>query len=239
MKKLLLSLILIAAQMMVLFAQSGDLDPFFGTTFYNIEQDNRLFKTGEKVDLKTINGTPYETEKFVRGTAVETISENSGDFYMRYNIYNDAIEIKRNPQDKVATNLIKSENIYATINNKRYDYRSYLDRNNKRKSGYFILISSKGDDKLYLKKNKKFVPTKVSKEAYVKDTPAQFKDDNNYYFEIKNTLVLIPQKKKVFLKQFLDDEELLSKFLKKEKINLKKQEDLIRLLNYYSTIKKE
>jgi len=210
-----------------------ELNPFYGTNFYNIDQDNRLF-SNNNIDLKTVNGTPYETEDFVLGTAHEKISDNTKNFFMRYNVYNDAIEIKKNKLDRVAINLIRSENIVATLNDKKYHYRSYLNRNNENKSGYFILISQRGDHSLYLKKSKKFVPKKISKEAYIKDTPASFKDDNHYYFEINGSLRIIPRKKKAFLKEFSEDKVALSAFLKKEKIDLKKQEDLIRLLNFYT-----
>ena len=157
---------------------------------------------------------------------------------MRYNIYNDAIEMKKNLTDEVATDLIKSENIYAKINDKRYHYRDYVDEEGKSKSGYFILISSRGDSRLYLKKSKKFIPKKESTDPYGSGSPASFRDHNKYYFEINNSLFLIPEKKKVFLKQFPDKKEEITKFIKSQKINLKKKEDLIKLLNYYSSIKK-
>ncbi len=232
MKKALLFTALIVTANSLWSQVVEELNPFFGTTFYNIEQDNRMF-SNTNIDLKTVTGTPYENDVFVLGTALEKISESSKDFFMRYNIYNDAIEIKKSKLDKVATNLIKSENISVSMNGKKYFYRSYLDKNNKSQSGYFILISERGNYKLYLKKRKKFVPKQISKEAFIKDTPAAFKDDNAYYFEINNSLRYISRKKKAFLKEFSEDKAALTSFLKKEKIDLKKEKDLIRLLNFY------
>jgi len=188
-----------------------------------------------KVDLSTINGTPYGDEEFVLGKAYDILAQNTGDFYMRYNIYNDAIETKKNLYDKNAIDLIKSENIYVKINDNRYHFRGYIDGEGKQKSGYFILISSRGTNRLYLKKNKKFVPKREATNPYESEVPASFKDYNEYYFEINNSLTLIPEKKKAFLKQFPEKKNELSNFFKKEKINLKKKNDLVRLLNYYST----
>jgi len=198
--------------------------------YVNNNKDKNL-----KVDLSTVNGTPYGSEEFILGKAYDILTQNNGDFYMRYNIYNDAIETKTNLYDKNATDLIKSENIYVKINDNRYHFRGYIDGEGKHKSGYFILISSRGTNRLYLKKNKKFIYKREATNPYESEVPASFKDYDEYYFEINNSLIIIPEKKKTFLKQFPEKKNKLSNFFKKEKINLKKKDDLVRLLNYYST----
>lgn len=186
-----------------------------------------------KNDLSEIQGSPYEKEEFLQGTAFNKLTKNSGEFYMRYNVFNDVIETKESRLNKKAFDLIKSEDIYVKIGDSRYHYKTYKDENSDIKEGYFILISSRGNNRLYLKKSKKFNPKKETTDPYGSGSKASFKDYTKYYIELEGKLILIPEKRKLFLKEFSNNKELAN-FLKTEKINLKKKDDLVRLLNYFS-----
>ena len=61
---------------------SSPIDPY---EFYHILENN----TKAKIDLASVKGSPYEQETFVMGKAAEKLTNNSMNYYLRYNVYND------------------------------------------------------------------------------------------------------------------------------------------------------
>jgi len=192
---------------------------------------------GEIVDLKGVNGSPYETETFQPGMVSNKKLNDNKSYYFRYNIYDDTIEMKETQFDENLYGLIKSLNIYAKIRAKEYHYEIYTE-DNKRSTdeGYFILISKGEKVDLYLRKTKTFIDAQPAKDAYHQAVKATFKDFEAYYYKTGRVLILLPTKKKDILEQLSDHESEIKKYLKEEKINLKDEDDLIKLMNYYGTL---
>jgi len=226
----------------VIFSQEltsvNQTSPFSGN-YLNDISNNRITIDGanNSVDLANVKGSPYENSIFVPGKATNELTNTSKIFYLRYNIYNDAIQMKENLSDENGVDLIKSVHIYAVINNKEYHFKDFYDEKKNKKQGYFILISKEANSRLYLRKTQKFVDKEVTKDPYGSGAPAAFLDYQNYYFEVEGLLVPIPKKRKDFSKQFSENEAELNKFMKKEKINLKLESDLIKLFKYYNSLK--
>jgi hypothetical protein len=208
---------------------SSIIDPY---DFYHILQNSA--KT--KIDLSSVEGSPYEQETFVLGKAAEKLTNNSMNYYLRYNVYNDEIQMKINLDDEKIVGLIKSLNHYAIINNKEYHYMSYSDNNKNINEGYFILISNDIKSSIYLKKIVKFKIGQPERDSFRKAIPSAFKNFEKFYYQKDRVLFQLPTKKKEILLLFSDKKEDLKKFMKAEKINLKDEKDLIKLFKYYDSL---
>lgn len=197
----------------------------------------RNTQNGELINLDEVKGSPYETESFQPGIVSNKNLNDTKSFYFRYNIFNDIMEMKKSQIDEDLLGLIKSLNIYAKIRGKEYHYEIYTKDNKKSTDeGYFILISKGKKINLYLRKTKTFIDAKPAKDTYRKAEKATFKDFEDYYYQTGRVLILLPTKKKDLLEQLSDHESEIKKYLKEEKINLKDEDDLIKLMNYYGTL---
>jgi hypothetical protein len=197
----------------------------------------RNVQSGELIDLKEVKGSPYETESFQPGTVSNKKLNDIKSFYFRYNIFNDIMEMKESQLDEDLYGLIKSLNIYTKILGKEYHYEIYTKDNKKSTDeGYFILISKGEKVSLYLRKTKTFIDAKPAKDTFRKAEKATFKDFEDYYYKTGRVLILLPTKKKGLLEVLSDHETEIKKYIKEEKINLKNERDLIKLMNYYGTL---
>lgn len=197
----------------------------------------RNLQNDELIDLNEVKGSPYETESFQPGTVSNKKLIDTKSFYFRYNIFNDTMEMKENQFDEDLYGLIKSLNIYAKIRGKEYHYEIYTEDNKKSTDeGYFILISKGAKVNLYLRKTKSFIDAIPAKDTFRKEEKATFKDYEDYYYKTGRVLILLPTKKKDLLEVLSDHETEIKKYLKEEKINLKNEGDLIKLMKYYGTL---
>ena len=165
--------------------QSDDL-VFTIASANNLDRNIGSNSLNGNVDLSDIEGSPYENDAFLVGKAVSKKMNNSTTCLLRYNIYNDIIEIK---EHNATLGLIKSLHIYAVINDIEYHYEDFIDKNNKAKEGYFILLSKGASINLYLRKTKTFNKTEKAESTYYKDKPAKFVDSQAYYFKKHNFFV--------------------------------------------------
>lgn len=190
------------------------------------------------IDLSTVKGSPYDNDKFQLGKVLNKLTGESQTFYIRYNIFNDVVELKETPNSPKISGLVKSLNIYAKLNNRKYHYELYENDKSKNNEGYFILMNKGKNISLYLQKSKEFKAKVIAQDSYHKEKPAIFKDSEKYYF--KKDIVLLPlsTNKKDLLIQLSDKENELKKYIKSEKINLKKEKDFVKLFNYYDSLLK-
>ncbi len=198
----------------------------------------RINDVNKTVDLSTIKGSPYENEKFQLGKASNLLNDKPTAYYLRYNIYNDIIELKASLNEQDIRGLIKSLNIYVIISNREYHFEIYSDDNKSTKKGYFILLSKGKNSSLYLKKIVTFIDKKPAKDSFHKDIPASFKESEKYYIKKQRVLVPLSTNKKELLNQLSDQGNELKSYIKSEKINLKDEQDLIKLFNYYDSLLK-
>ena len=190
------------------------------------------------IDLSTVKGSPYENEIFKAGSIINELEKIPQTYLIRYNVYNDVIELREDKSSSKISGLIKSSSIYAIISNKEYHYEEFVDENSENNNGYFILLKKGNNSNLFLRKTKKFKEKVEAKDSYHKETPASFIDLKSYYIKIDKTLLPVSTKKKEFLLQFPEKENELKKYMKAEKINLKSEKDVVKLFTYYDSLLK-
>ena len=230
-----LIILLLTTGFSIISAQQTDKYVFTVSTDKKLDPSIRSNESNDLIDLSNINGSPYENDEFLPGKAVSKNLNNSKTFLLRYNIYNDVLEIK---DDKNLIGLIKSANIYATIKGTEYHYEDFIADNNMAKKGYFILLSKGENVSLFLRKTKQYKEPIQAKTSFHKNEPAAFIDSESFYFKKDNVMSSLSQNKKKILQQFPEKEDELNSYLKKEKINLKSEKDLIQLFSYLDSVLK-
>lgn len=196
-----------------------------------------LNNSGGSVDLSDVKGSPYAKETFSQGKVLNKKLETSYPYFLRYNVYNDIIEIKNENQ---SVELIKSPNIYAKFNNKEYHFEEYLsDPEEVLGKGYFVLLQGGEKYKLYVKNIKKFTAAVKAETAYNKNYPATFTDFEEFYIKDGNKrLVTLKKRKKQFLQQVPSISKEVEQYIKTEKTDLDSEEDLIALFEYMNSLLK-
>ncbi len=217
-------------------AQIGTAHGEFLTPLFQTHKDIKNPKNSNNIQGKT-KGSPYENEKFELGEIVHMSSKQKiKKLFLRYNVFDDQIEVSKTSEVSELHGLLKSEHIYARINNKEYHYKKYKDLKNQTKKGYLIKLRSNTKISLYKLLEKKYTKAKIANTSYHKNTPAKFTDQHTYYLEINEQLFLVSSNKKKTVSIFPENQKEVKDFIKKESLNLKKEKDLVKLVNFYGTL---
>jgi hypothetical protein len=192
--------------------------------FYNEVAQNKMM---ESFDIKAVKGSPYLNNEFIKGELVTTDSIQYSGLPLRFNIYNDAIEFRKDNVDMELNE--KFPLLYAVIDN-----TTVVKAKNEK--GYFLLRTS-GPLYILEKMNVKYVDAKPA-SGYRPATKPEFKSFKPDYYIQRNigenaykindesdVLNLIPDKK-----------QEVKDFIKKEKLKVSKQADLVEIVNYYKTL---
>lgn len=218
-----------------------------GNTMSNLSSTDKILdndylrNSGSNIISNSINyaevsGSPYENETFQLGKVSNKLNDNVQNYLMRYNIFTDEMEIQANDDKTNSQLLIKSKNIHVLLNKKEYHYESYQTSSEKINEGYFI-VKYKGENcSLFEKKNKVYQAGKPARDSFHQATPAKFKDSDEYYYKINETLVPLSNNKNSILKEFSNKESDLKNYMKAEKLDVKKEADLIKLIQYYDSV---
>ena len=99
-------------------------------------------------------------------------------------------------------------------------------------SGYFFELAD-GKNKLLKKVSTKFKKEIPAPNTLIPGIPAKFeKQSPNYYIKTNQNLIKVPKNSKELLSHFPENKTDLEKFIKTNKINIKQEIDLIKLVNF-------
>ena len=195
--------------------------------FLQYERLNKDVRKRNQNPYENNIGNPYLFKDFANGEIV-TIDNFRYNGKMRYNIYDDEIEYLVNDDNFWVSNPWVLD--FITIDSITFIYCS-ADSQNKDEGSYYILLV-KGDCKLLLKKGVILNDPVVAK-PYVEAKPAEFVDRRDFYYILLENQepVKITSKQKL-LELFPGRTREMKNYLKK--ISLNKEEDLIKLVEYYN-----
>lgn len=180
-------------------------------------------------------GSPYLSETFSYGK-VFVDKTKIYQSKLRYNAFSDGFEIQDNVNSITA--LIKSENVTVFLNKNLYTLYLYLD-NTSEKLGYFVNLNPTAKKISFLKKDKKkFIEARKAISSYSEGKPAKFVLEKTYYIKEINKKPVLLQKlsKKTILSVLKGNEKAVSNYIKKNKLNLKREKDIIELFNFYNSL---
>lgn len=198
-----------------------------------------IFKPNAKgkyvLDFNHLKGSPYEKNTFSFGHVTDEISNKSVNLYLRYNIYNDEIELKASlqPNEKTIA-LLKKHDISCVINGRFYKYASFNNEKNKTKDGYLIEIYKGKNYNLYKRLTSTFTPKKIPKNSYSQIELATFDTKVTYYLQKGNSITYLSNKKKILLREF-NNNFAAKNILRNKGSKLKKENDFLQFVKSLDT----
>lgn len=176
-------------------------------------------------------GSPYLTDNFISAKIIP----GNKTYWVRYNAYEDVMEVKTNSKIIILDNSQGDYKIIFTSNSN--PYVALMEKGKKRR-GYFIEVLKTDNISLYKKTEKKYTPKRESLNSYDKDKPAYFSKGKSTYFiqQIDSDLQELPTKQKAFLNLFSNNKTKVKDFIKKNRIKLSRENDLVQLVNFVNSL---
>ena len=233
MKKTILILLLIVYSP-YLFSQNNDANYKIGVRQISLEE-NKAFLDLSDAEFKQIKGSPYENEEFVNGSIYQGENLIENNVFLRYNIFSNEIEIKQSPNHNEYNALIKNSEMVIKIGGDVYVLIPFEGVDEK--GTYFKIITSGSHLDLYKRSEVTYSPRTFPKTSYDREQPAKFTRTDTYYFMLKDgNFVVMPTKKAKLLKLMKPHDAEIKKFMKENRINLKNENHLIKLVKFYNSL---
>ena len=218
----------------------------FGQSSFSYgSSSSELFEVTKKINsvrsynnnLGDIVGSAYMNDEFQSGVIFKN-SESDGSWFIRYNAYNDEMEISKDiSSTSSAEALLKTSEIYCVIGKDKYIFKNYTDESNSEKEGYLREVFNGEKYEVYVRDIKKFKEETKAKTTLENDTPAKF----SYKYKIliakkNNKPITIKLKSKKIINALLQEDKKL--FLKNNP-SPRKIKDLSKLIASIKEIDKK
>ena len=214
-----------------------------GNNSNGVQSDLRLVDLYEniknKIGKKTysnqkIKGTPY-FEKTFKLAEVEYFGELITDkIYIRYNAYNDEMEIASSPMTKSSENiLLKNNKVFCIIDGKTYRYLGFKEDNQPPTVGYLEELFKGELFSFYERKFKVYMQATVARTSLERSFPARFVEKIQYYYSINNGEInQIKLSKKNILNKLKPHSSSIKLFMEKNNSKLKSLKDVVEMFNF-------
>ena len=205
------------------FGQIGGIVNGNGTTYENFFLPKDI--EDNSIEFNKIAPKMYFSQIYL-SSKVDNFKE---EVYLKYNIYKDEMEFINN--DKVfylKKNLgRKISFVDLNINYEVFNYNGAL--------AYFQVLNKNGAI-LLRKQNIEYQKAKPAASSYQQDKPADFVEkDDTFFIKLKEKIIELPSNKKKFFK-LLDEIDInLKKFTIENKLDIKKQNDLLKIIEFYNS----
>lgn len=207
----------------------------------NLYNDMRVKfgRMGEEVNLtlEDIDGTIYLNENFTLGTLYdEGVAFKK--LYMRYDAYNDEVELKESLGTDVVRSMLKHPVYSCSMNGNDYYYAIYTDEDGNSQKGYLTPVVTGEGYNLFVKHKKVFKEGKEARNSLEKSFPHRFLDRTEYYVSRSGEApVFMKTKKSDVLSMFSDeDQNAIKGYIKEKRPNVNDSADLQNLFTYANTL---
>ncbi len=196
-----------------------------------------LVPTSKISSYDDYEGSIYMKFRYKESSVIDEKS-SAFDAKLKYNIYTDALEFVSKSGDLFE--LVKNPTIHARIDGDYFYYCDFKSQRGIDRRGYYVLVELTDRYRIY----KRFtLEIKDPKEQAAVSSgvaePGSIRMNTSYFIEEAGVIMELPLNKKEMLAAFSDKENELKEYLKKEKIRLKKEEDLIRFVARYNALKSD
>jgi len=187
------------------------------------------------------NLNPYSANSNIKGTPFihaefQNITIQGNEMKGKYNANQDYIELDKEGKTVFFLPAIEYRyEVMFTDLNVSYRAFKYEDL----KYTFYKILSKKGEVYLLAKEFINLKPEVIAKSNYDVSKPARFQREKDVYFiqfSGKDLVVELPTRKSKFLKVFGENSNVIKNFMKKEKLNIKKEIDLIKIFDYFTTL---
>jgi len=190
------------------------------------------FISNKNLKYSEISGTPYLNNEFKKGTVLTSSGTLLDNYLLRYNMYDDQIEyIQEGVVYELAPkSLVKRAEFDGLI----FVYIKYKNKGNSSEGFCEVLVEGKAS--LYRKHKIKFIPP-AQGLPYNESNPAHFAQPEEYFYvstgypHVSNLI-----NNKELSKILIDKKSETDLFISKNKLSVKKGEDLIKIFKYYNSL---
>ena len=187
-------------------------------------------------DVKA-SGSPYLVHDLFKPGAVFMKGEKQMDGEFRFNAYKGELEISKS-ETKYSV-VLKRSYISVKIENTLYQLLPYKDIQDRVKVAYFN-PENKGEVQLLFKPEVKLKRGRTPQTGYDRYVPPKYMDASNYYVKVGDEpAIKTGLKKKKILKLLKNHKDKVSDFIEENNLNLRKKEDIIKVLNFYNELNGE
>jgi len=213
---------------MLCYSQAGPVSfgsPYGGAVSF-------LTKNADYSDLNA-EGSEYFDETYRMGqVTIRGKVELRGK--MRFNAFRNEIQVIQGGNESFP--LLKRSYIKATIGAKVFGIYLYEDAKGNNRSSYFNPLNE-GTAVLLYKPEIKLKKGRIPATSYDRTVPPTFIDVSSYYIKKGDeTAKKIRLKKSDILTSLADKKNEVQAYIKDEGLSLKKEADLIKLMDYYNSI---
>lgn len=195
-----------------------------------------------KTPTDGVKGSPYLLDNFMPATIATTnTNQLEKSYFVRYDIFSDAIQFSSDKEGTNASYLSQSRNLVVNFDNKSFQYIDYvLDKNEK--NGYVQILAVLENNVVLGAIHRKIIKNGNTdrKSSYSLPTESSFKDEKDFLLiDNEGFAFTIENDKKRILKNFDSKyKDEISEYIKSNKIRFEDDyRGLIAVAKYYATIK--
>ena len=194
-------------------------------------------KSTIKPQIIKVQGSQYYNEEFQLSDLKYFGREMESIGYMRYDAYNDVIEMADTPDiERSEILLLKNSDVIATINEKEYVFLLYDEKDIKNKKGYMIRLYSGNNYSLYQKKAKIFKEAEKTKAGITESKPPRYASKTDFYIQKRDQKPELIKISKKSLINFFENQSEIKKFIKEIKLKVGKIESIISIIEFADKI---
>ncbi|QLG46076.1 hypothetical protein [Costertonia aggregata] len=198
-------------------------------------------KSLKNLDKTNIKGSPFYREGFVKGL-IYSQDGLEGQGFMRYDGYNDEVQLKSSTTDTTIFKLTQSKDLHCILGKEKVVYRKYFDKNDEVVEGHLFELVRSDDIVLYERRMKKYKEGKEATTSFELPVANRFVLQTELYYsnqKDKEIRFLKPSKKKV-LDLFKTEDKIkndkLKKFISGNRLNYKDARDVVQIFYYYDNL---
>jgi len=197
------------------------------------EQPVSAFGIVSSESLTTVQGGEFINQAFTLGNVYENGNLLLKNVPLRYNPYADEFEVKQISAIENSELLFKNPGISVKMSNAKY---VFIEDNNE-ENGYFKIVTSGKHYDLLKKSVTTYLPARAAKTRYDVAQPAKFVTKDTYYLMSKDgELGELPTRSNKVSKMLTNRTKEVKKFIDTNRLDLEKDTDMARLINYYNSI---
>lgn len=205
------------------YAQAGNENISFST-------GNFFMRANRPTTLEyVIDGNPYINSKEFKQVTIPGYSSNVQN--LRYNGYVDEMEFEdggeiyyTNKEDGLKITFKDLNKIYHILN---YSY------DNRNRFGYLVLLGEFPETTLYKREKVELLKGEKSPSAFGKDANDYYAKERDLYLVKKDsTFFKFPKNTKEFTESFSVNKSDFDNFVRTNKLNFTKEEDILKMMNY-------
>jgi hypothetical protein len=196
---------------------------------------NRSMDGDKEVTYANISGNPFMFRDFKPGKLILKSGEEFN-LEFRYDVYADQMHMK----DKNAVyGLIHPEKVAKIIiDSVKFVYEEFANKGNEitKSNGGFFILRVDGKCSLLVRKNIRIQYPELPK-PYQPAKPARFINTaDTYYLKTHDKNAIKISGRNVLLSVLSDRKNEISRFIRENRLKLKDEEDLFRLISYYNKL---